>query len=128
MIISRTGETMVVENSEEKTIVVLGDDTRTKDNVGLFGLDRKELSSVVLIPGLKVSVDGVSDDQGRVAAKTITVDGDDLETAELIQAGLHPTAEQVGANVQTLAEHREKIETNTVQLAAQKRSSCDRLP
>jgi len=120
MIISRTGETMVVENSEEKTTVVLGDDRRTKDNVGLFGLDRKELSSVVLIPGLKVSVDGVSDDQGRVAAKTITVDGDDLETAELIQAGLHPTAEQVAGNVQTLAEHREKIETNKVQLAAQK--------
>jgi outer membrane protein OmpA-like peptidoglycan-associated protein len=65
-----------------------------------------------------VALDGVSDDQGRVAAKTITVDGDDLETAELIQAGLHPTAEQVAANVQTLAEHQEKIETNKVQLAA----------
>jgi OmpA-OmpF porin, OOP family len=120
MIISRAGETMVVQNTEGKTTVVVGDDTRTKDNIGLFGLDRKELSHVVLIPGLKVSVDGVSDDQGRVAAKTITVDGDDLETAELIQAGLHPTAEQVAANVQTLAEHREKIETNKVQLAAQK--------
>jgi outer membrane protein OmpA-like peptidoglycan-associated protein len=31
---------------------------------------------------------------------------------------LHPTAEQVAANVQTLAEHQEKIETNKVQLAA----------
>jgi OmpA-OmpF porin, OOP family len=118
MIISRAGETMVVQNPQGKTIVVLSDDTRTKDNTGLFGLDRKELSHVVLIPGLKVSIDGVSDDQGRIAAKTITVDGDDLETAELIQAGLHPTAEQVAANVQTLAEHHEKIETNKVQLAA----------
>jgi OOP family OmpA-OmpF porin len=118
MIISRAGETMVVQNPQGKITVVLDDDTRTKDNTGLFGLDRKELSHVVLIPGLKVSVDGVSDDQGRVAAKTITVDGDDLETAELIQAGLHPTAEQVAANVQTLAEHQEKIETNKVQLAA----------
>lgn len=120
MIISRAGDTMVVQNSEGKTTVVLADDTRTKDNVGLFGLDRIELSHVVLIPGLKVSVDGVSDDQGRVAAKTITVDGDDLETAELIQAGLHPTAEQVAANVQTLAEQKEKIESNKVQLAAQR--------
>jgi outer membrane protein OmpA-like peptidoglycan-associated protein len=118
MIISRAGETMVVQTSEGKTTVVLDDDTRTKDNTGLFGLDRKELSHVVLIPGLKVSVEGVSDDQGRVAAKTITVDGDDLETAELIQAGLHPTAQQVAANVQTLAEHQEKIETNKVQVAA----------
>src|SRR5215469_13833396 len=120
MIISRAGETMVVQNSEGKITVIVADDTRTKDNTGLFGLERKELSHVVLIPGLKVSVDGVSDDQGRVAAKTITVDGDDLETAELIQAGLHPTAEQVAANVQTLAEHQEKIESNKVQLAAQR--------
>ena len=111
---------MVVQNSEGKTTVVLADDTRTKDNVGLFGLDRIELSHVVLIPGLKVSVDGVSDDQGRVAAKTITVDGDDLETAELIQAGLHPTAQQVATNMQTLAEQQEKIESNKVQLAAQR--------
>jgi OOP family OmpA-OmpF porin len=120
MIISRAGETMVVRNSEGKITVVVDDNTRTKDNTGLFGLDRKELSHVVLIPGLKVSVDGVSDDQGRVAAKTITVDGDDLETAELIQAGLHPTAEQVAANVQTLAEHQDKIETNQAQIAAHK--------
>src|SRR5215831_8339535 len=120
MIIARAGEMMVVQNSEGKTTVVLGDDTRTKDNVGLFGLDRKELSHVALIPGLKVSVDGVSDDQGRVAAKTITVDGDDLETAELIQAGLHPTAEQVAANVQTLAEHEDKINANKDQIAAHK--------
>jgi len=120
MIISRAGETMVVQSSEGKITVVLTDDTRTKDNTGLFGLDRKELSHVVLIPGLKVSVEGVTDDQGRVAAKTITVDGDDLETAELIQAGLHPTAEQVAANVQTLAEHQDKIENNQAQIAAHK--------
>src|SRR5256884_1749444 len=120
MIMSGAGETMVVKNSEGKITVVLADETRTKDNTGLFGLDRQELSHVVLIPGLKVSVDGVSDDQGRVAAKTITVDGDDLETAELIQAGLHPTAEQGAANVETLAEHQDKIETNKVQIAAHK--------
>jgi outer membrane protein OmpA-like peptidoglycan-associated protein len=120
MIISRAGETMVVQSSEGKTTVVLDDATRTKDNTGLFGLDRKELSHVVLIPGLKVSVEGVSDGQGQIAAKTITVDGDDLETAEMIQAGLHPTAEQVATNVQTLATQHEKIETNKVQLAANK--------
>ena len=119
MIISRTGETLIVKTSEGNVTVILADDTRTKDNVGLFGWGRKEMSSVVLIPGVKVSVDGVSNDQG-VAAKTITVDGDDLETAEMIQSGLHPTAEQVAANVQTLAEHQDKIEKNKEQLAAHK--------
>jgi outer membrane protein OmpA-like peptidoglycan-associated protein len=120
MIKSRAGETMIVKTSEGNVTVVVTDDTRTKDNVGLFGWGRKEMSNVVLIPGVKVSVDGVSDDQGRVTAKTITIDGDDLETAEMIQAGLHPTAEQVAANVQTLAEHHDKIETNKEQIAAHK--------
>jgi outer membrane protein OmpA-like peptidoglycan-associated protein len=120
MIIARAGETLIVKTSEGNATVVLADDTRTKDNTGLFGLDRKELSTVVLIPGLKVSIDGVSYEQDRVAAKTITVDGDDLETAELIQAGLHPTAEQVATNVQTLAEHQDKIEANKDQIAAHK--------
>jgi outer membrane protein OmpA-like peptidoglycan-associated protein len=120
MIISRAGETMVVRTSEGKVTVVLTDDTRTKDNVGLFGLGRRELSSVVLIPGVKLNVDGTSDDQGQVVARTITVDGDDLETAEMIQSGLHPTAQQVATNVETLANHQEKIESNKMQLAAQK--------
>jgi outer membrane protein OmpA-like peptidoglycan-associated protein len=119
MIIARAGETLIVKTSEGNVTVVLADDTRTKDNTGLFGLDRIELSNVVLIPGLKVSVDGVSDERG-VKAKTITVDGDDLETAELIQAGLHPTAEQVASNVQTIAENQDKIETNREQIAAHK--------
>ena len=120
MITSRTGETLIVKSGVGTTTVVLTDNTRTKDDRGLFGLEKQEMSSVVLIPGLKVDIDGVSDDQGRVVAKTITVDGDDLETAELIQSGLHPTAEQVAANVQALEAHSGQLESHTVQLAGQK--------
>jgi OmpA-OmpF porin, OOP family len=120
MITARTGETLVVKSGTGTTTVVLTDNTRTKDDRGLFGLERQEMSSVVLIPGLKVNIDGVSDDQGRVVAKTITVDGDDLETAEMIQSGLHPTAEQVAANVQVLEAHSGQLESHTAQLAGQK--------
>src|SRR5262249_55750198 len=120
MITSRTGETLIVKSEQGNTTVVLTDDTRTKDDKGLFGLEKQEMSSVVLIPGLKVNIDGTSDDQGRVVAKTITVDGDDLETAEMIQSGLHPTAQQVAANVQALEAHSSQLESHTVQLAAQK--------
>ena len=117
---ARTGETLIVKSGEGTTTVVLTDQTRTKDDRGLFGLEKQEMSSVVLIPGLKVDIDGVSDDQGRVVAKTITVDGDDLETAEMVQSGLHPTAEQVAANVQALEAHSGQLESHTVQLAGQK--------
>ena len=117
IIISRTGETLIVTNSSgEKTTVVLTDYTRTKDDRGLLGVRKQTLSSVVLIPGLKLKVEGTPDAQGRIEAKTITVDGDDLETAEMIQAGLHPTAEQVQANMQN-------IETTNQTVAANKKST-----
>jgi OmpA-OmpF porin, OOP family len=120
MIIGRNGETLLVESANQKTTVILTDDTTTKDDIGIFGLDKEHMSSVVLIPGLKVDVDGVSDDQGRVVARTITVDGDDLETAEMIQAGLNPTRQQVKANVQAIAKNQQSIAGHDEQLAAHK--------
>src|SRR6478672_11789058 len=81
MILSRTGETLLVKSSEGNVTVVLTDGTTTKDDTGLFGLGTDKMSSVVLIPGLKVSVDGTSGTKGRIVAETITVDGDDLETS-----------------------------------------------
>jgi len=120
MITSRAGDTLIVKSGGKDVTVVLTDNTRTKDNKGLFGLDRQEMAATVLIPGLKVDVDGTSDEQGRLIAKTITVDGDDLETSEMIEAGLHPTAEQVAANVQTLEAHKQSIAGHESQLATQK--------
>jgi OmpA-OmpF porin, OOP family len=109
MIISRNGETFIVDGPNGKTTVVLTEATTTKDDRGLFGLEKEHLGATVLIPGLKVKVDGSPDGQGRVVANTITVDGDDLETAEMIQAGLHPTAEQVAANMQAIEVNRQHI-------------------
>ena len=120
MITGRTGETIVVKGQDGSTTVVLTDDTKTQDKKGLFGLEKKQMSSVVLIPGLKVDVDGTTDDQGRVVAKTITVDGDDLEASQMIAAGLQPTAEQVAANVQAIEANKQGIAANQVQLAAHK--------
>jgi outer membrane protein OmpA-like peptidoglycan-associated protein len=122
MIITRTGETLIVSNPQGQVTVVLNGETRTKDDRGLFGLDKQEMGSTVLIPGLKVKVDGVPEEGGRVLAKTITVDGDDLETAEMIQSGLHPTAQQVAANVQTLETHKQAIASNEQDIAANKQA------
>jgi len=122
MINNRTGETLIVSTGGGNTTVVLNDDTTTKDDRGLFGLDKQHMSNVVLIPGLKVDVEGWADDQGRIVAKTITVDGDDLEASEMIEAGLHPTAEQVAANVKRLEAHQEHLTGHDVQLASHKES------
>jgi outer membrane protein OmpA-like peptidoglycan-associated protein len=112
-ITSRAGDTVIVKSKDgNATTVILTDDTKTIDKKGLFGLDKEVLSNTVLIPGLKVSVEGTVDEQGRVTAKKIVTDGDDLEAAQMIQAGLHPTAEQVATNVNGIA-------ANKAQLAAQ---------
>ena len=116
MIITRIGATLVVKSGAGTTTVVLTDDTTTKDDRGVLGLDKEHLSDAVLIPGLKVQVKGASDAQGRVVAKTITTDGDDLETAEMVQAGLHPTAQQVEANVQAIANNQQNIAAHEAQL------------
>jgi outer membrane protein OmpA-like peptidoglycan-associated protein len=83
------------------------------------------MASVVLIPGLKVNVDGAPNEQGQFVAKTITVDGDDLETSEMIQAGINPTAKQVEANIEAIDANRRAIEAsrqsssaNAAQIAA----------
>lgn len=109
MIISRSGDTFVMNGANGKTTVVLTDDTDTRDRRGLFGLRKTHLGDTVLIPGLKVDVKGDADAQGRVVAKSITIDGDDLETAQMIEAGLNPTAEQVQANVRTLEAHQKQM-------------------
>ncbi len=53
-----------------------------------FGLGTDKMAHVAFIRGLKVYVDGASNEKGPLAAKTATVDGDDLETSEMIQAGI----------------------------------------
>lgn len=120
IITSRTGETLIVSGSDGKTTVLLTDATSTTDYKGIFGLGKEHLSNIVLIPGLKVTVFGQPGAGGQLAAEKIVVDGDDLETAEMIQSGLHPTAEQVAANVAALEAHSGTLAAHTTQLAAQK--------
>ena len=108
MITSRTGETLVVKTAQGPVTVVLTEGTKTKDNKGLLGVRNEKLAREVLIPGLKVDVDGTFDNHGQVAATGITVDGDDLEMSQMIQAGLTPTAKLVSSNTERIEalEHR----------------------
>ena len=122
MIIDRTGETLTLKTADGTTTVVLDDSTKVQQPKGL-GLRKKQVSAAVLIPGLKVSVDGTSDDQNRIVAKTITFDSNDLETAEMIQAGLHPTAEQVSANQQAIESNKQGIATNKQGIAANQQAT-----
>jgi outer membrane protein OmpA-like peptidoglycan-associated protein len=112
LITARTGDTIVLKTTDGSTMTVtLDDDTKVQQPKGL-GIRKKQMSAAVLIPGLKVSVDGTSQDATHVLAKSITFDGDDLETAEMIQAGLSPTEQKVAANQRNIEENERNIEAN----------------
>ena len=123
MISGRTGDTLIVNNQDgSKTTVTLDDSTKVQQPKGL-GLRKKQVSAAALIPGLKISVDGTGDST-NVTAKTITFDKNDLETAEMIQAGLHPTAEQVAANQGNIATNKQGIATNKQDIAANQQATA----
>ena len=76
------------------------------------------MSAAVLVPGLKVSVDGTSQDATHVLARSITFDKDDLQTAEMIQAGLTPTEAKVSANTQNIETSQQNIAANKQEISA----------
>lgn len=118
LITTRTGETLTMKTAASgNVVVVLTDDTKVQQPKGI-GLRKKQMSVTVLIPGLKISVDGIGDAQSRVTAKTITFDADDLQLAETIQAGLTPTRHAVQANQQNIATNKQDIQSNQQQIAA----------
>jgi OmpA-OmpF porin, OOP family len=120
LITARTGDTIVIKTTDGSSLTVtLDDDTKVQQPKGL-GVRKKQMSAAVLIPGLKVSVDGTSQDSTHILAKSITFDKDDLQTAEMIQAGLNPTAQKVAANQQNIAENQQNISENKQNIEANK--------
>ena len=112
VIATRTGETLIMNSEGQNVTVVLSDDTKVQQPKGL-GLRKKQMSITVLIPGLRITAEGVGDAQNRVVAKSITFDADDLETAEAIQAGLTPTKHAVEANTQNIAANKQATQANS---------------
>jgi len=117
LITGRTGETLNVKTSDGNVTVVLTDDTKVRKPKGL-GLRKTQMSFTALIPGLKISVDGFRDDQSRLVAHTITFSGDDLQTAQAIQAGVSPTQEAVAANKEDIAANKVQIAGNREKISA----------
>jgi len=121
MITSRSGDSMVVKTKDDgQKMVFLSNDTTTKDDRDLFGLEKESLGNSVLMPGLKIDLDATRDEQGRLVATVITVDGDDLETAEMLQAGMNPTAQQVASDVEALEAKKKGLAVNSADIQSSK--------
>ena len=117
-ITTRTAETIVLKTSEGNSLtVVVDEDTRVQQPRGL-GIRRRQVSRDLLIPGLRVSVDGTRKDATHVQARTVTFNKYDLQMAQVIQAGLTPTDQKVATNQQNIAENTENIKAHEQQIVA----------
>src|SRR6516225_1537477 len=109
LITTHTGETIVLKTSKGTTVTVLVDEnTKVQQPKGL-GLRKENVSPALLIPGLKVSVYGTSQDSTHVRAKSIMFNKADLQMAEMIQAGLTPTEQKVATNQQNITANTQNI-------------------
>ena len=112
LITKRSADTIVIRSGDGTTqTVTLSDETKVQSPKGL-GLRKEQMSWASLIPGLKVTVKGVPDASGNLAAKEIKFSKDDLQTASIVQAGLTPTEEKVAANAENIATNQQNISAN----------------
>ena len=113
LITGRDGENLTLRDSKggANIVVVLTDATTVGIPKGVLKIRRSEQAVTALIPGLRITVEGTGD-TSRVVAKSITFEKDDLRLAEVIQAGLNPTQQQVAANQQNISANKEDIASN----------------
>jgi outer membrane protein OmpA-like peptidoglycan-associated protein len=121
VITNRLGDTLTVKTADGPYTLLLNSDTKVRRPAGLIGVRKTQVSSDVLIPGLRMSFEGVGDDQSRVVAKAITFESDDLAIAEVIQAGLNPVAQQQAKNIQNIEANQQSNAANAAAIAAHQR-------
>ena len=113
MIKARSGATMTVQTPDaNQVIVLLTDQTQVGQIQGLLKARKKEMSMAALIPGLEIQVEGAYNSQGQLVASSVKFQGNDLERAQSVQAGLHETKQQAERN-------REELEKQNTELKSQ---------
>jgi OmpA-OmpF porin, OOP family len=111
LITGRSGATMTVQTSSEpKVVVVLTDATEVGQVQGVLKARRKQMSMAALIPGLQVQIEGVYNDQNQLVARLVKFKGNDLDDAQMIQAGLQPAKEQIQQSQQELDQQKAALE------------------
>lgn len=108
---ARNGDTMILRTTNSRKVVVaLNDSTQVGQVQGMLKARRKEMSMAALIPGLKVSVEGVYSGADEMTANSVSFKGNDLERAQAMQAGMHETRTQTESNQKELEKHQAELE------------------
>ncbi|MGE0405652.1 MAG: DUF5666 domain-containing protein, partial [Candidatus Korobacteraceae bacterium] len=118
VIINRAGDELTVKTGTGNVTVAVTANTKTQDDRGLLGVRQQEKSSDALIPGLKVTVQATQE-QGRLVASEVFVDGDDLETSEMIQAGTYPITQRLDTQEKAIESAEQRLAQIEAALKAQ---------
>lgn len=128
LIVGRDGPNMIVKHQDADitTTVTLDDSTKVQAIKGKLGLRKSDMGFTALIPGLPVEVE-VESSNGQTIAKTVKFKESALKTANMIQAGIKPTQQQLDAaqqdietNKQGIAANQQATEANQQNIQAQK--------
>lgn len=120
MIRGRSAATIILDTKGEPYVnVILKDTTKVGQNQGLLKARKKSMSTAALIPGLQIEVEGHRDANGMFVANSITFNGNDLERAYSVQAGLSETEARSKANQEEAARHAAELEKQNAALNAQ---------
>lgn len=113
IIASRSGADMLVKETNGMSAVVeLNGVTQVDMKQGLFKLHKRTANVTLLLPGLKVQVDGYGGPGGKLVANKISFTSNDLETARAIQTQVAPVQQkeaQLAAQQKKLSAQEQKL-------------------
>lgn len=113
------GQMTVKFGSGAELTFVLTEDTEVSTMDGVPKGHRSSMYKTLLIPGLKVQVEGTYDEQRRVIATKVKFKKDDLEQAQAAQAATQQTKMQAEANKEQIEQHDAELEAQNAALKQQ---------
>jgi hypothetical protein len=126
-------EGFIVGNNDDQIIVKFGsgpgltflltEDTEVSTMDGVPKEHRSSMYATLLIPGLKVQVEGTYNQQRQVIATRVKFKKDDQEQAQAAQAATQETKTQAEANKEHLEQHNEELEMQNEALQKQQAQS-----
>lgn len=109
VVTANNGSTIVVRNADGDHTINLTGSTRIRGTTGMLNVRGEDHPTADLLPGLTVSVEGVTDGSG-VTASEVTFREGDLRTARAISGGLVGTEGRVAENAAGIAENAARID------------------
>ena len=121
LIVGRDGADVKIKSQQGNTVTVtLDDSTKVQAVKGKLGLRRSDMGLTALVPGLPVDVEAEGP-SNQLVAKSVKFKASDLKTANLIQAGLTPTREDLASTQQDVKANQQGVQANQQQTQANQR-------